>query len=214
MAGTRASPKRNNQSLLPAENIPEKMQKLPTMEQIRILEAQVYTNDEFKTKQQLLTGRAKLDPKLKIGLRKLDVNDRVDMENRLASVERGILILTKLTSDWDFNLIELKKIIQIVKESLPRGIGRKTVQSKIHFESIHRRMSVRNRASNWVEIQHATWRLMNEFPALETTGRNLMQSIVKNLKIRSRQDNSLNGLNWKSQMSRRLGKWDENKELY
>ena len=123
-------------------------------------------------------------------------------------------MLTKLTSDWDFNLLEFKKLVQIVKEALPRSINNKTVESKTLLEGIHRRLSQRTRVANWIEIQHATWCIMNEFPDLENSGRDLMRAIVNNVKNRSDKEGRKNGLKWKDQMGKRLRKWDDTKELY
>lgn len=208
-----ANPKRKNVLLL-AENIPEKMQKLSTFEQLRIMGAQEFTDPDFKIQKQLLTGNARLDKNLKLNKNALKIVDLSEIDNRLASIDRSLLLLTKLTSDWDFNLLELKKLIQIIKEALPRSLNKKQVNSKPAFENVHRRMSQRTRAANWIEIQHACWLMMNEFPDLETSGRALMKEIVKNVKIRAKKDRKRNGLDWKIQMGARLTKWDEKKELY
>ena len=205
---------KRSKTTLQNEFAPEKMAKLSTWEQLKLLREQVFTSPEFKLTKQLLSGKAALDPSQKISLTSLGINDFVDVENRLSSVDRGLLMISKLASDWDFNLLELKKLIQIVKEALPRGIGKKEVKSKQLFESIHRRLSQRSRAANWIEIHHASWTIINEFPELENSGRSVMNTIVDNLKNRPDKEGTKNGFNWKNQMKNRLKKWDETKELY
>ena len=102
--------------------------------------------------------------------------------------------------------MEWKKVIQILKESLPRSVGVNECKSRSMFENINQFLTIRPRAKTWLKIKIAANCLEQEFLSLKINAKKLGRKIEKLLKPKSYQEGVRHGLNWELQMRRKPNK--------
>ena len=169
---------------------------------------QMVTLPELR-KYPLLTGNEKLsnDPRVKIN--HLSFTHQVELESKLGSAAKGLLLLSTMTTDWDIQEIEFKKLIQLVKENIPKSIGIRVIQGRTLFDTIHAWISRNSRAKSWRLIQAATWETIKDFKELEGPGRKLIRKIKQLLKPRRKENTIKNGLDWEKCLCEKPPKWDK-----
>ena len=125
------------------------------------------------------------------------------LKDQLASTDRGILLLSSMVTDWDISALEWKKVLQIIKDSLPKAVKKAQCHSKLQFENISQNVSIRPRAKTWHKIRLALTCMMQEFFTLEPNSRKLVKKIDKLLKPKTYTEGVKHGLNWELQMRRK-----------
>ena len=162
----------------------------------------------IKTKP-VLTGKEKPNGNKIIQTKHLSFEIQVELESKLGSAQKGMLLLASMTTDWDVQTLELKKLIQLVKEGIPKSIGIKRSQGRAKFDSAHAWVTRNSRAKTWLAIQNATWETCQEFPETSNAARTLIKRIKQLLEPRDKQDSQKNGLSWVSCLIEKPPKWGE-----
>ena len=101
---------------------------------------------EFNPKKPILRGKEQRDKKKELKIQLLPQLVLFELEEKLGSTEKGLHLLAAMTTDWDIQAIEFKKLIQLVKEGLPKSVAQKQGQSRSMFDSIHAWITRNSRA--------------------------------------------------------------------
>ena len=126
-----------------------------------------------------------------------------DEEDRLETIEKGLMLLTKLTTDWSIQTTEWKKLLEIIIVGIPDKINGETIKSKELLEKAKIYLSVRSRAKSWSLIQIAVHILLAELPVNRYIGITLIKSIYKTLKPKEHKETRKNGMNWRTESTKR-----------
>ena len=164
---------------------------------------------EFVYKGEILKGTEKRDPKKEMETEKLSRFELFELNAKLGSTEKGLYLLASMVTDWDIQTIEFKKLIQLVKEGIPKSVAGKPGKSRGMFDSIHAWITRNMRAKTWLLVQQAAWEAMQEFPSLEIAARQLIKKIQQLLKKKTKKQAFKHGLDWKYNLCSKPTKWDE-----
>ena len=137
----------------------------------------------------------------------------IDQEERFETIEKGLLLLTKCTTDWEIQVIEWKNILEIILAGIPDKIDNNiTIRSKKLLLEAKKYLSIRARATSWGLIQKGVLTLMEELNISRRIGRTLIQCIYKLLKPKPLNKIVQNGINWNEAMKTKPAnhKFDQN----
>ena len=141
----------------------------------------------------VLTGREEISPPK---FAKIEQQDE-----RLDIIEKGLLLLTKLTTDWEIQAIEWKKILEIIIYGIPDKVKGIKIKSKETLVKIKNYITVRPRGRTWSLIQIGVHELSNELPVCRKIGCDLIKAIFKTLKSKPLDNVVKNGINWQVAMN-------------
>lgn len=161
-------------------------------------------------KYNILSGKERSNPNKRIKTNKLQFKHQVEIEEKLGSASKGMLLLSTITTDWDVQEVELKKLLQLVKENIPKSIGIKSSKGRALFDTAHAWVGRNSRAKTWRLIQNAAWETSQEFKETEECGRKLIMKIKQLLKPKKKEEANVNGMSWEACLSEKPPKWDKN----
>ena len=124
-----------------------------------------------------------------------------DQDERVETIEKGLLILTKLTTDWEIQAIEWRKVLEIIISGIPDGINKcHQIESKVLLRKAKQYMAQRPRGRTWHEIQLGIRQLLIEIPVCRKIGNGLIKAIFNLLKQKTLRQVIQNGVNWHQSM--------------
>ena len=127
-----------------------------------------------------------------------------DQEERFEIIEKGLLLLTKFTTDWEIQAVEWKKVLELILYGIPDGINNHhRLRSKIQLKKAKQYMTQRPRGKTWSIIQLSIKDLMEEVPICRKIGRDLIKQIYTLLKPKTLAKAIQNGIVWQDAMIER-----------